>query len=540
MCGIVGSISESLKEAQFTAALDLMKHRGPFGRGISKFEGGWLGMNRLPMSSNEDFVLPVQFGEQIAAFNGEIYSDENDLNLEAELELIFEGISTGVFPEGMYSFAVMDPSTGILSIGRDPLGIKPLYWYLDPTGKEFHFASELAPLMALISASRPIGLNRSALAEILSIGVSLQYETPLEGINIFRPGELLQIDFRSSPLKITKRSLKIKTRHISSPNLDQMLEHSIRRTERTFRKVGLLLSGGVDSTLINSYMPKETLRFHVDVHGMKESIAGKVPLEISNLKPEMFWETLRKAVKNYCQPTRMSSVLMYQVLAELVHEKGYHCVFLGEGADEIFWGYPRHLKFAKIGKALTPLDVSQAFFGDYATMASLFSEEEESRIVNAVNEISSRALRDEPNAGIFDMDLQYSLEPLLRRADHLLMAYTIEARTPFLHFGIPTFAKSYDKQRVLLEETKVPLRRLLEKRVPEYSKGPKKHFRIPFDLWNGFTEEMRKFLNSHIDTLSDLGLVRINSDQLKKIESRHLFTLCTAVFWKETVWKGDL
>ncbi|WP_448672242.1 asparagine synthase-related protein, partial [Escherichia coli] len=80
---------------------------------------------------------------------------------------------------------------------------------------------------------------------------------------------------------------------------------------------------------------------------------------------EAFMPLLRRAVGNFGGATRMSSLLMYQRLADGIGEQGYHCVLLGEGADELFWGYPRHLELWRRRDAPEPRRFAAAWFGEY-------------------------------------------------------------------------------------------------------------------------------------------------------------------------------
>ena len=174
-------------------------------------------------------------------------------------------------------------------------------------------------------------------------------------------------------------------------------------------------------------------RFHLCLEGDEESLLPHPRLQRFELRQEAFMPLLRRAVGNFGGATRMSSLLMYQRLADGIGEQGYHCVLLGEGADELFWGYPRHLELWRRRDAPEPRRFAAAWFGEYRRKAALLAEPAGRRVAERIEELAHEALGQGLEAAIGQFDLHYSLEPLLRRADHLLMSRTIEARTPYLH-----------------------------------------------------------------------------------------------------------
>ncbi|OKP00164.1 asparagine synthase-related protein [Xenorhabdus eapokensis] len=249
-----------------------------------------------------------------------------------------------------------------------------------------------------------------------------------------------------------------------------------------------------------------------------------------SLEQTAFMPVLRKAVKNFGAATRMSSLLMYQQIADAVGDAGYHCVLLGEGADELFWGYPRHLDLQQ-SKRHDAGSFARIWFGDYQNKAKLFSSEITSELNDQIEEISNSALKEGYEAAIDHFDLHYSLEPLLRRADHLLMSRTIEARTPYLHAGLGMLASR--STRLADGITKAPLCNLLKKRLPNWQWKPKQHFRLPFAYWPKAVQEMRHYLQEHCESLRNIGLVNLTPAYIETVDNTQLFTLTTLSLWQQ-------
>ena len=132
------------------------------------------------------------------------------------------------------------------------------------------------------------------------------------------------------------------------------------------------------------------------------------------------------------------------------------------------------------------------------------------------------------------LDRHYSMEPLLRRTDHLFMQNAIEARVPYLHAGIPHFAKQLGFKRINSSSTKYPLTQLIKKRIANFSIMPKQHFRAPINQWKETLKLDHFFTEARIEILSTLG-VEINrfKEFYEHNSTSTLFPLITLVVWYE-------
>ena len=127
--------------------------------------------------------------------------------------------------------------------------------------------------------------------------------------------------------------------------------------------------------------------------------------------------------------------------------------------------------------------------------------------------------------------MEKPLEPLLRRADHLLMSRTIEARTPYLHGALAQRAGRL--QRIVGDTAKAPLVALLEQREKRWQAQPKRHFRLPFERWPQALGEMRRHLAERLPALHDLGLEGLDAPSVAALPGDQLFTLTTLSLWQQ-------
>ncbi|HCF2976927.1 asparagine synthetase B family protein [Pseudomonas aeruginosa] len=526
MCGILGYVGTGFSVSRFAGALRLLAHRGPFGEGIAALPNGAIGMTRLPMSGAAAVPLPPQEGQRRVAYNGEVY--QAGCEIHGEIRLLLDGLQRGVLPDGMYALASWDPQTRQLTLLRDEFGIKPLYYSYQPERGLLAFASEPRALLHLLGGARA---DAEAIAQVVAAGVPLEGQTLFQQVRLLLPGEVLRFDLSQERPRLCQRQRLATAPASEVDSLDEQLGETLERCRQTFRPCALLVSGGVDSNLLGSYLDPQLQRFHLCLEGDEESLLPHPRLQRFELRQEAFMPLLRRAVGNFGGATRMSSLLMYQRLADGIGEQGYHCVLLGEGVDELFWGYPRHLELWRRRDAPEPRRFAAAWFGEYRRKAALLAEPAGRRVAERIEELAHEALGQGLEAAIGQFDLHYSLEPLLRRADHLLMSRTIEARTPYLHGALAQRAGRL--QRIVGDTAKAPLVALLEQREKRWQAQPKRHFRLPFERWPQALGEMRRHLAERLPALHDLGLEGLDAPSVAALPGDQLFTLTTLSLWQQ-------
>ena len=515
MCGIAGSTDLSTNpdiERRVRAVTESLRHRGPDNIGVVAFDGGALGMARLRICSRPDEPVPFRTKYGIAAYNGEVYGQvDRDLRLRdapeggpGEVEMLLAH-SDQVLPDGMYALALAEQKRGI-TLKRDVFGIKPLHLLAHSGG--YAFASELLPLAQEFGSAR---VNRQAAAEYLLFGRPVGNATYAGGIQKLPPGATAylsgnEVRIEHAPMAALWRRRATDTAPPDVGDLVASLESSVAACLNAQRQVGLALSGGVDSTLIAAIAARlgaqSLTTVSVMVAGSTDGLRDLMQLglpgnawrswrhHVTAVGPDDFPELLSRSVGASGAPTRMTSLPLYLALAQTAAEGGTVVLVTGEGADELFLGYRRYPAL------LDQLENSSDRLGllmDGLTGGPTMRHW-------AVRLLGSRRVADcearfrSHHADIADMtpldalrnlELKYSLEPLLARTDIALMAESIEGRTPFLHGAMPGLAAAAGPDQLILgrQGKRLIYEAALKVLGPKAKLREKRRFRAPVPAW---------------------------------------------------------
>jgi asparagine synthase (glutamine-hydrolysing) len=389
MCGIagvmrLGSAAEG-SEPVLRAMCDTMAHRGPDDAGVWRSPDGSavLGHRRLsivdlspaghnPMS-NED-------GSVWITYNGEVYNHaEHRGRLEAAghvyrshtdtetLLHLYEEHGVEMLPHlrGMFAFAIWDIPRARLLLARDRLGIKPLYYTV--AGGQLIWASEIKAILAHPAVSRD--LDEVALAQYLTFACVPPPDTLFAGIKKLAPGHrlvatpegTLTVERWWSPLAPENRfEAELGSKDDAVAALRELLRSAV--VEQTMADVphGLLLSGGLDSTLIlgmlTAHLPQPVRTFSIGFEGapgfderehsrFAAAHYGSDHLELV-LQPRDVIESVPAVVRAQDEPLSDWVSLPLRALTRGVRDAGVIVVQVGEGSDELFSGYPRYLRYA--------------------------------------------------------------------------------------------------------------------------------------------------------------------------------------------------
>jgi asparagine synthase (glutamine-hydrolysing) len=523
MCGIL--LTVNFTEAKFINALNLLKHRGPFNQGHKSIGDVRIGMTQLPMKQTKVDILPVHYQDFYIAYNGELYGKDL-ITLAKEADTLLTRIQYLQAINGMFAFAAYHKASNQIIIGRDEFGIKPIYYFIDKASRKIIVCSELLPILKLIGT---VKVNQDTIAEILTLGTQASEATCFSGVKLLTPGKILKIDLNNFGLLETQLPELIP----ENVDLESLLGQAISDCNDSVREPSILLSEGLDSNLLLTYLNPEIQKFNLLIGENQElNPSNHLNLNQCYLDKNHFWPTLEKAIKSYAQPCRMNSILMYQVLSEIIKKYNTHLVITGEGADEVFWGYPRHnqLHTAYINQKLNKDIVFDIFFGNWKDKISLLTSEE--KIKDLQHQIARES--DDELALIEKLDKIFSMEPLLRRTDHLLMQNTIEARVPYLHAGIPYFARQLQFKKVNQKSTKYPLEQIFKKRNPTFHITAKKHFRAPIDQWKEILKLENFFTLERIEVLASLGIkIHQFKSFIQTSKPSEIFPYITLVIWHE-------
>jgi asparagine synthase (glutamine-hydrolysing) len=570
MCGITGwAGTVDADEARLRRMCEAIRHRGPDDDGYLVVPGKvGLGFRRLSIIDLVTGAQPIYNEDRSIAVtcNGEIY---NFQALRRDLEGRGHTFRTGSDAEvivhlyeqqgpdclralrGMFSIALWDSRSDRLLLARDRLGVKPLYWAPVPGG--ILYGSEPAALLAsgLIQA-RP---DPAAIAEYLT----LQYVPPprsgFEGIRKLAPGELLV--FAGGEPHVERYWHLDHGRKAEQTGDEESLERAdeILREATSLRLIadvplGAFLSGGVDSSLVVSYMAEQSsnvhtfsidfphARFSEGEHARRVAQIYGTTHEEFVVEPEMV-PTVAEAARHAGEPFADSSAIPTYLLSEMTRRR-VTVALSGDGGDEAFAGYVRHRvattadrlgplpiaarplaktvealglngRFARIGRGLST--VSRSPHDRYASIMAHFEPAAlqqlcEPEFLDAAG--GSRKAWDEvlalpPWRGVdryLALDTAtYLPGDLLVKVDRMSMAHALEVRSPLLDHELHEYAASLPGRLKLRRgTTKWLLKELAARRgLPgDLVHRAKQGFGIPIGEW--FRAELRGWLE---DVLHD-------------------------------------
>ena len=410
MCGVTGFLSfkNQLSEAESQLSLqrmaDAVAHRGPDGSGFwhDASAGCFLAHRRLSIIELSDAgsqPMLSSSGRLVISFNGEVY---NHSDLRAELSrqhsiswrgnsdtetllAAFEvwGVSATLKKvSGMFALALWDREARQLTLARDRLGEKPMYfgWQGQGSGSTFLFGSDLASLAAHPSFERRI--NRHALGQFFKYNCIGGEASIYEGVRKLLPGQSLtlragQIDpafdrwWSVDGASLAARTSPFEGSSIEAINkLETLLLKSVKRQSLSDVPMGAFLSGGIDSSLITAMMQSQSLEpvktfsigFHDD-HFNEAQHAALVAKHLGTDHTEMYvtpddaLRAVQKMPSVYAEPFADSSQIPTFLVSELAR-RDVTVALSGDGGDELFCGYNRYRVVDRFWRVLGFLPLS--------------------------------------------------------------------------------------------------------------------------------------------------------------------------------------
>jgi asparagine synthase (glutamine-hydrolysing) len=397
MCGIAGVFSrradrptEGLR-AQAKAMTDAIAHRGPDGEGfwVDAEAGIALGHRRLAIIDLSDAgaqPMSSACGRYVLSFNGEVYNAE-ELRPEllerghrfrghSDTEIIVEGFSVwGIVPTlrrlvGMFSFAIWDRQEHALTLVRDRLGKKPVYWA--QVAEQYLFGSELKALRAADPAWQP-QLNRDALASYLRFAYVPHPHCIYRGVNQLPPGHLLTLRAAGEPSLNRYWDLAEVARdgqanrwqgseNEATDALEALLSEAVRCRMVSDVPLGAFLSGGIDSTTVTALMqanasrPVKTFTIGFHEQGYNEAahaaaVAKHLGTEHTELyvDPQTARDVIPRLADMFDEPFADSSQIPTFLISEMTR-RHVTVALSGDGGDEVFAGYNRHVNAASVAR----------------------------------------------------------------------------------------------------------------------------------------------------------------------------------------------
>jgi asparagine synthase (glutamine-hydrolysing) len=567
MCSIAGIIhlKKGAAEGRDRAATALermmraLHHRGPDDRGLwlaPEVENVTVGLANTRLAildlspAGHQPMLDQKTGCALT-YNGEAY---NYLDLRGQLsetvgewrshtdtEVVLKayeqwGVAGLERLRGMFALALWDAPEGRLVLARDPLGIKPLYYYR--TEELFIFASEIRALLA--SGMVPRKLSPQGLASYLESGSVEAPATIVDGVRSLMPGHYLTVSPRAQALHVAEPArygVELGTGGpASSPakrddavmQLREILEDSVRRHLISDVPLGVFLSGGIDSSALVSLMSRvageRVKSFSVVFAEEKFSEASHAKLVSEQfgtehreipLGEEGLLALLPEALDAIDQPT-MDGINTF-VVSKSVKQAGITVALSGLGGDELFAGYntfhrgrqlqswsriPRPFRrvAATLGQSVLNGSVQQRKFWELmASDGSPRAAYDVTRQLFASREMRS-LLRDAPLLAGMDAEdtaldtinavsrceLEgYMVNTLLRDTDFMSMAHSLEVRVPFVDALVVDFVlRLPGAWKVNGGRAKPLLQDALNPPLPDdITQRPKMGFTFPFEQW---------------------------------------------------------
>lgn len=574
MCGIVGLLYQHVEKIQPELLIrmrDVLQHRGPDGAGLwlSDHQQVGFGHRRLAIiNPGQQANQPMISSDRqiVLCFNGEIYNHQalrRQLQQQGYHDWHTDHSDTEVLLNayrawgqdclqqlrGMFAFAIWDAQQQILFCARDRLGIKPFYFRYQ-AGK-FIFASEIKAILEHPEVSREV--NETALYHYLSFLTAPAPDTLFATIQKLPAGHRLTIPL-NGPLRIERYwDVYDDWRNLSSVPENEIVEQirtSLRDAVHCHKiadvPLGVFLSGGIDSSTNAALFAENDTHIHTFSIGyegqyrsyqnelhyakqMADSIQANYHERLLNQTDLI--DFLPKLIHLQDEPIADPVCFPVYAVAELARQHGVVVCQVGEGADELFWGYPswktklrlqqlnqiKGLRSLKMllhkGLSYTPyrnswsqemlnrgLQQQPLFWGGAEAFTDtqkrqLLSQTYQQRLKGltsweAIEPIYQNFKKNAPDPHWLNWmsycDLHYRLpELLLMRVDKMTMGVSLESRVPFLDHHFVSLAMSIPATlKTRHGELKYLLKQAVRGLIPDaIIDRPKQGFGVPVYEW---------------------------------------------------------
>jgi asparagine synthase (glutamine-hydrolysing) len=556
MCGIAGIVSydgSPVRRDEVGAMCAAMRHRGPDDQGIHAEAGCAIGMRRLAIIDLETGHQPIgnEDGSIWAVLNGEIYNYRelrqllirrgHTLTTSSDTEVLVhlyedEGAALVDHLRGMFAFAIWDRRTRRLLLGRDRLGIKPLYFAW--AGKRLAFASELKALLELGDLERR--LDVSALNHVLTFLHTPHDRSILLGVRKLEPahvlwvspGERLHIERYWNVRFEPARAAQVPELIVE---LRELLDQAVRLHMVSDVPIGAFLSGGVDSSSVVAMMAQASSRpvktfsvgfveedFNELGHARQVALAYGTEHHETVLEPDVL-PSLDDLIWHLDEPFGDSSAIPTYVVSKLAGRE-VKVVLTGDGGDELFGGYDRYTVerrerrmdwmpgpvralLGHAGAALPPHARGRNFLrhralagpARYLAAQTLFEHDERLALLSPdvrppdldepLHEAAALLGRNGHRhwlSALQDLDLRTYLPlDILTKVDRMSMAHSLETRVPLLdHPLVELAARIPPDLHVHGPVTKYLFKQAMKGIVPDTILArPKQGFAIPLGRW---------------------------------------------------------
>ncbi|MDD5415767.1 MAG: asparagine synthase (glutamine-hydrolyzing) [Candidatus Daviesbacteria bacterium] len=609
MCGITGIVSfdKPIGRKNLSKMLSQIKYRGPDQRGTYIKPHVSMGIQRLSIIDvitgnqpieNEDGSIAVVFNGEIYNYReltenlikkGHIFKTKSDTEVLVHLYEVY-GEDMSKYINGMFAFAVWDRKRQLIFISRDPVGIKPLYYF--QKGEELIFGSELKTILTDESLKREINID--ALRIYSLFGYISSNTSIFKNIHKLPPGS--NLIFSKTRKKIVNYYSVDSKNFSDDQNIDKILEEAVISQSIADVPLGVLLSGGIDSSLISYYLTQKlgksikSFSIGFEEKSFDESSYARIVAKIlktdhyqENFSSKDVYRLFPTMIEKMDEPLADPSLFPTFKLSALAR-KHVKVVLSGDGGDELFGGYPTyqgHLLAEKLNKffpkslvdaGLWLVDLSGSSFDNYPFaettkrflgginkegmqrhlewmslygLENLLSKEfsrsqifNDKLFENFEKKIAKITKKTPTKYQLLDF-YTYLTDDLLVKIDRASMFNSLEVRVPFLDLKVIQYAFNLQHNHVSLFETKRILRELLKKHLPSsIVDRKKKGFGIPLSKW--IYADLKNLVNEHLEN-EDLYNY-FDKDKVKTLRDDHMKKRRnnSKVLWMLTIFSGWL
>ena len=622
-----------------------INHRGPDSSGvwIDEFIGLSFSHQRLSiidLSPRGNQPMISATGRYVIVFNGEIYNHieiRENINRKTSHKIKWKGHSDtetilnaievfGLIKAlnlcvGMFSFGIYDRKEKVLNLARDRFGEKPLYWgkFNNPKNKKdvFLFSSELSAIWEFP------GFNKSINQEGLNSFFQLGYVKPPYSIqeNIFQllPGHYLTINlnniFERNNKKLPESKIWWDSFEKFSKNpkndceyfddnfyeLEKLLEQSIVSQSNADVPVGTFLSGGIDSSIVALLLQKNKMSkiktFNISFPDIdkNEGIYDEGPFAkaIANhigtdhieipLRSSDVIEIIRNITNFYSEPFADSSQIPTFLVCNQAKKNGLKVALTGDGGDELFGGYNRHILIPEIHKLFSKTpdlfrNFSSKILEENFLSNFFLSQEKKQKLSlsikysNKIEKLYSKLISNGINTKLLMLNdgldlkedlfissnnkypiseiimindlINYLPNDILVKVDRASMANSLETRAPFLDYRLVEYSWQIPLKYKIVKKGinrigKWPLRKILSKYIPDNLINRRKNgFSMPIGSWlkGPLKEWSEDLLNSSLIREQNL----LDEKYIRNIWDEHLSNKRdnTTKIWTILMWQS--
>ena len=509
MCGICGQLrfdNKSVDSKDLNIMMSKIARRGPDSSGEWAQTGVGFGHQRLSiidLSNHAHQPMEDQTLDLVLVFNGTIYNYKAlrvelskqgyEFFSQSDTEVIlkayhFWGEDCVLHLDGMFAFCIWDKKQQHLFVARDRMGIKPLYFNL--TDQAFSFASNTQSLVAI---GADTSINSVALQQQLSLhAVVPAPNTVLAGVNKIKPATTLIIksngDIKETTYwqpKAQRPDIALTDSEYIEKTHDLLTQAVLKRMDAADVPIGVLLSGGLDSSLLVALLKEaghEDIRtFSIGFEDIDDEAGSE--FEYSDQIVDRFdthhekyvvsnsqvLPRLGEAIANMNEPMVGQDSVAFYLLAEQV-SKHIKVVLSGQGADEAFAGYFWYPRMqAETGSEVERFSkhyVDRPYEEYLQTVNEKYHSGNHTQ--TWLNKEFAKANADEFMDKVFRTDItRLVVDDPVKRVDNMTMAWGLEARVPFMDYRLVEHALSIPPSLKMSEEGKHPLKQISRGLLPD-------------------------------------------------------------------------